>query len=551
MEFIPLNSSIHYKCALDVYCSRPEAMTSLRRIIRNWCLRKTRQFSNEELHSAWFFRGDSSQHKVGSFMFRTAINVGHSTLESPDNWALEVIHSDSRNRNRKWSIEISLSKKDDGCIRFVTTSKHWMNEGYIGVIPDDPEPSVPGYVRSIIEAGDFLCRKGDEQVLKAVKEIDVGSGKNLFERITSEERFLPIIVVSKSSRDDRYQIDTAELHSKILGSANIYLLKNERATKEFNYFIGSEFQCLDGSLRIYMPKVRIDRPYDSNRHRYYSERHLLEQDFLTISSEIIIGLSRNARAFTVNEIISISDIVSQNRKFRIQQLFADKNDSQSEELNLLWEEIDALNKKLADIEGISQLYESENEGLKQETSNLRWKASQTESLRDENDDLKNQISAFDLLNKLPQDLPEVVNFIANAFKSKLYFTEEAIKSARDYENGNAVFTSAWEMLRSIATVLHRLIFEDRPGDLEEFFKNETGFELSMTEGRQTKRDSSLMKLRKITYKDQEIDITPHVKYGNRPPNLLRIHFYPDMERQIIVIGHCGEHLDNFTTKSVG
>jgi len=59
-----------------------------------------------------------------------------------------------------------------------------------------------------------------------------------------------------------------------------------------------------------------------------------------------------------------------------------------------------------------------------------------------------------------------------------------------------------------------------------------------------------MKLRKIYYRDEEVDITPHVKDGNKAPNIIRIHFYPDMDNQLIVIGHCGEHLDNFTTRSM-
>ena len=41
VEFIPVNASIHYKCALDVYCSDNDGLTSIRRVIRSWCLSKT------------------------------------------------------------------------------------------------------------------------------------------------------------------------------------------------------------------------------------------------------------------------------------------------------------------------------------------------------------------------------------------------------------------------------------------------------------------------------------------------------------------------------
>jgi len=550
VEYIPVNTAIHYKCALDIYCSDNNELTSIRRVIRGWCLSKTRDFSNEELHSAWFFRGDQYQHRVGSYLFRTAINVGKSSLESPTNWALEVIHPDSENKNRRWSIEITLSKKDDSLIRFVTTIKHWMVEGYIGSIPDTPPLSVPKYVRSIIEAKGVICRKGDEIVLSTPKFIRISEGKPLFERIISPDRFLPLIVISKSTSTNTYRISPEQLQSKILGNGNVYLLDNERVVNELSYFLGTDFECFNGSLRIYMPKVRLDKQTDSFRHRYYSERQLMEDGFDSVASEMTIGLSRNARTFTLNEIVSVSDVISESRRYRIQELFSNQPKDQSEEVSLLWEEMDDLSKKLSESESLSSIYDAENEELKQVNSNLRWKSSQADVLRDENSELRSKLKAFDSLNKLPNSLSDVVEIMGSSYPSKLVFTEKAIKSAKEYEYGDDVYKQAWEILQHMASTLHRIIFDDKPGDLESAFRDETGYELSMTEGKQTKKDSSLMKLRKVTYRGKEVDITPHVKDGVKPPNIIRIHFYPDMDHQLIVIGHCGEHIDNFTTKGM-
>lgn len=421
MEFIPVNASIHYKCALDVYCSDNDGFTSIRRIIRSWCLSKTRSFSNEELHSAWFFRGDQHQHRVGGYLFRTAINVGDSSLESPSNWALEIIHPDSSNKNRRWSIEISLSKKDGSLIRFVTTIKHWMMEGYIGSIPDTPPLSVPKYVQSIIETRGITCRKGDEIVFSTPKIIRVSEGKPLYERIISPDRFLPLVVIAGSRTSNTYRILPDQLQSKILGNGNIYLLENERVVNELSYFLGSDFECFSGSLRIYMPKVRLDKQTDSFRHRYYSERQLIEDGFDSVASEITIGLSRNARTFTLNEIVSISGVVSESRRHRIQELFSNQPKDQSEEVSLLWEEMDDLSKKLSESEALSNLYDVENEELKQENSSLRWKSSQADVLRGENSELKNKLRAFDSLKKLPNSLSDVIEIIGYIISFKTFF----------------------------------------------------------------------------------------------------------------------------------
>jgi hypothetical protein len=57
-----------------------------------------------------------------------------------------------------------------------------------------------------------------------------------------------------------------------------------------------------------------------------------------------------------------------------------------------------------------------------------------------------------------------------------------------------------------------------------------------------------MALRRVRYDGQDVDITPHVKWGNRVPKLLRVHFYVDRQKGKLVIGHCGDHLDTYGTR---
>ena len=66
----------------------------------------------------------------------------------------------------------------------------------------------------------------------------------------------------------------------------------------------------------------------------------------------------------------------------------------------------------------------------------------------------------------------------------------------------------------------------------------------------TKKDSELLKQRDVIYKDKNYDITPHVKIGTRTPKLLRLHFQFVEDEKKIIIGHFGDHLDNYTTKSM-
>jgi hypothetical protein len=93
-------------------------------------------------------------------------------------------------------------------------------------------------------------------------------------------------------------------------------------------------------------------------------------------------------------------------------------------------------------------------------------------------------------------------------------------------------------------------FEDGEKDLEGKFKAKSGYDLAMSEGKMTKDDSKLMRLRELQYNGKEIDITPHVKHGNYEPKLVRIHFAFDDGSKKIIVGHIGRHIPNYTSKKM-
>ena len=161
-----------------------------------------------------------------------------------------------------------------------------------------------------------------------------------------------------------------------------------------------------------------------------------------------------------------------------------------------------------------------------------------------------KIEAISNLSELPKNLSEAVELIEVVFPEKLSFSVEAKKSAK--AASNIPIDIAWPCLFQMATTLHDLFFvESEKGiDIEKEFNDRTGLGLAMTEGRQTKRDPSLLKLRTIVYEGKEVRIFSHVKSGTKKPKLLRVYFYPDQEKKRIIVGHCGDHLDNYSTQSL-
>lgn len=97
-------------------------------------------------------------------------------------------------------------------------------------------------------------------------------------------------------------------------------------------------------------------------------------------------------------------------------------------------------------------------------------------------------------------------------------------------------------------VLYDMAFNevDYEGEFSQAFQNETGFELALKEGGQTKKNGKMMDKRSVEFDGKEYGMQMHVK-GRNPKIGFRLYCEPDKERGIIVIGHCGHHLETAGT----
>jgi hypothetical protein len=549
MELIPVHAHVHYKSAFDLILS-PNNNFNPKKSIRKWCLEIT-ESNNKILLSSWFFKGDHNQYRIGSHYFRVSTNIGKFSHDDPENWVIEVIHNDSMYYFRKWSAEIALSKIDENSYRFSTIIKNWIQPGFIGEEPPEPSISTPRYVKSIINIKSSISQKGDTALLADPKLIKVGDGKELAEVIFSKKRLLPLIFVSKkySSNDCvHYTINPWTLQRHVCGNANVYILESYLVNEELNYFLGNGYTCNLGTLRIFMPNIVKSRNNDSLRHRFFSVNQINHKSEDQVLNDISIGISRHAKVFLPQEIYSIQGVISKRRRSRLYTLAKERaeNSSQSEELKLLWEELDEITSQISEKDNIIQQLETNIEIVEQEKSDLSWQVNQLENMKSENAELKAMSSVIKSLDGFPMNLFDVIMIAKQVFINKIVFTERALVSAKEYNIKD--FNEAWSIIKSIYDHLHNLIFNVSNTDIEREFKNLTGYNLAMTEGRQTKKDKALMKIRKDNYLGKEIDITPHVKWGNKEPKLLRVHFYADHQNKKIVIGHCGCHLDNYSTR---
>lgn len=148
------------------------------------------------------------------------------------------------------------------------------------------------------------------------------------------------------------------------------------------------------------------------------------------------------------------------------------------------------------------------------------------------------------IDELPRDLLGVVDLIQKLYPDRVFFTEQARKSA-EVASFQDIHIS-WRLLRSMATTLFDLFGTNC--DLEKEYRDRSGFELALTETGATKDLSEATRQRMIRYGDRYLFGGAHIKYGTKSPRLLRVHFTYRTESPVIVVGHVGNHLETAGTR---
>jgi cell division protein FtsB len=279
---------------------------------------------------------------------------------------------------------------------------------------------------------------------------------------------------------------------------------------------------------------------------------------------IVRGIARRSRTWIVDGVGSIEDALAKQRGIRLQELRQSASDASvdervklqddlieavDEENRSLSGEIGALKKELEEASAERIELESSISALEYDRDYHRRSAIEAEQRARQ---LSNQRAILSHLRNMPESLSDIIEVIERVWADRIVFTERAKTSAQkaSISKARAELPQAWKCIWAMATDLHDLLFQSdsSKGNIPQEFRARTGFEITFTEGKQTKQDKKFMRLRRDMFRGREVDITAHVKYGNTAPRCLRVHFCPLHDEKVIVVGHCGDHLDTYGTQ---
>lgn len=453
---------------------------------------------------------------------------------------------------RDWVTEIGFHQVSPGEAEFNCTISYGDTPEFIGRYEEEPEPTLPGLIGILIKSRALRCYSGTDEIKNSATQLQVGDFPKFRKALLDKNRVMPYIYISPRRKNAETEeteilINPSKLAKIVCGNARVFYSYDFAFTQEMSYlFDCKEYSCYGGSVRVYRPNLDDSDPSDAYRHR-----SLHPSFFDEVGEEEVLKIYRRALAQNVSYYEKFLDVDQcrkmkreEMRKRRIDELRAkhkkEIGDLQDNKLDeAIEEEIkrQEAEQRVKELENQLQKVTSKEDSLKMQIQRLKYSASHAE-------ELEKALSARLENGKYPQTPEEIVQYFTTTFPDRIVFTESGMKSLKTCEFSQR---DLWEILFDLSTVMWELMKSDNVPDPYKEFYRQTGIEVARGEGPATRKDSRKMRQFETTYQGRIIDIEPHItyNYGRKGQSL---HFAFDAEIGKIIVGHCGEHLEIYSTR---
>lgn len=553
-----IHTNLHYQASFDVRPKdgSPEAWKTLVKTVRAWM--RERSGLGDELGQSWFYTYGTSKHPTILNQFvETNREVGEGTVDQPEYWAARMQIQDKSAPERYWRTDIGIIARKNQEFTVGVTVTHFLRSGYVGAEPMPPAFSAPQILERLL-ADYWMPHSGDLPLTNGPLPFGVDDVPHILSLLSSTDRRCPIVWVTRERTHFDPLVAPHGLTSKIAGAAAILVSEDGEAESALIDALPYRFRAMDGMVRIYQPGVRLDDDRDSGRHRYYSKNQIYELGPSQVAVEIIRALTRRMDLGRHDAIFTIEDVQDRHRRSRLRQIREAQVPGVESELFELFEadnkrleeKVDDLQKEneqlLFDLEVAK---EAEQRSSEQEAIATKARVEAEKSLGL----AQKSLEAITCFRKLPETVQGCVELIAELHPQRIVFTDRALATAKDakFNDVKGDIGDVWSLLWALATDLHDLTFNQslERRQLEQEFKARSGFDISFTESDTTRRNPKLIAQRQFTYAGRELSMEPHAKLDRKDKNrFLRVHFVVDKESGLIVVNHCGDHLDNAATR---
>lgn len=554
---LDLNATMFYKAKFTI-CTKDEEADLLWKIIlhlKNW---QTAKWNNRDKKILTVQNRNWTNLKRGGRILSededTSVYIESEYLSTEEHfgqyWACSITEKKAPKCGyapRQWVTEIGYEQDNPTFATFSCVLSYSDKSGFIGLCEAAPTPSIPKLINNILSDSTIQCYSGSDNLVSTPQKLEPGDWPSFWNRLTNAEREFAYIYISPrrldyESENTKLLIDPTELATVICGNALVFYSNSLDFSREMQYLCPENYSCYNGTVRIYLAHVDLESNTDSYRHRYLSAGYIEEH-----GADCVLQIFRRALAqnvyfydsfFRVDECRKRKeDYMRRKRMAVIQAQHQAKLDEvEKQTMSIAVEE----EEKRLQAEDFAADLLSQLDDIKRYNFNL---SSQVENYRcavEKNAELELSLKNRFEIALLPDSPQAVMDYFSSMFGDMIGFSEDALKSAKEC---TLDAPELWRIFFALATKM-RVIFISGKGDPFKEFRCATGIDCARGEGSMTRKDKSLMRQFETIYQGEKIDIQPHITYPRQGQS---IHFGFSEATQKIVIGHCGEHLEIYSS----
>lgn len=527
LEHVPFYSTTFEVAAAD----DGDALWGLVQCVRSWICRKWPEVPRSIERWSKFKVGIRAELDVSGVAFESAFVQREDGSAS---WAGSIRETfrEGEYAPREWRTTIGFTARGGLASGTVSVAVSYADySGFLGPVLDEPQASVPGLVRGIVEC-DWLeaTTSGLPATICAVG-LEAGDF-NAFWRFASDpRRTTPVVLVSPKFDGPvvRHVLDVRALAAMLGTSARVYYSVDRGFCAEMDAGLPNlDLRCDGGTVRVYAPLPRFEHAGDARRHRFFSFAHAQE-----LGEEQLLAILRRALAVQpvrAGQPLGVAEIRAELRSLRVMR--------EARRIETLSKE--EARRNIDEALDLSLQLEEENQRLKAQLSRL-WAADARKTAED------GDAAELPRWPKTPED---VGRLMVGAFPTRLDFTERGWKTLR--KECKASTELVWNALHDLACVAHEL-YVVGGHDIEREFCARSTFDFAPNAGMMTRKDPGLMSQYQDVYRGRELNCEAHIGKGNgrsKDKGDIRVYFAFDRESGKIVVSSCGPHLDNYSTRKI-
>jgi hypothetical protein len=456
------------------------------------------------------------------------------TDEQGEIWAARFNYRGDKKASRDWITDLFVERQGDGFVRFGAQLN-------CRCAVDDPgfTHSRPRVVRNVLES---LAAEADgESLTNQFEYVAEGDVDGFVALLYAPARRLPVVAISVDNFGGA-QVDIDQLANRLSGTAHLRCLTIEPSFA-LSRAVGKKMSVFNGAIRVYMPGLEQETE-DPFEHPLWLAPHAGFNRWAVdqVAARVLPwGFRDNDRTATFWKTGLLRQASA--------RALADKSAGTREEQ--LKAEIEALK---SEKEQLKETAETAEALMYEEARKLLQVQAELAQAKEENIQLKQRQSVSERLeipsrplspkdiedlfyNKL--DLEGSLHIVGTMFPARIAVLDSAIISARrstDFRHRKKAF----ELLWTLATDYWEALAAGQ-GDVTARQRLGAAYAAKEAQGLST----AGRKRRTFTHDSKEILMEKHLKIGvaDNRAETLRIHFEWLADDRLIVIGHCGEHLD--------